>query len=246
MKYLALILSGFIFGSFGLSVAAQKVLKESFKFQDKDRSYFLFVPEGIDKAKLAPMMVMLHGTGRNGSSLVDKWKEVAKREGIIIVAPEASNGQSWRIPEDVPDAIYDLVEIVKAKYPVNPRRVYLFGHSGGATTALYLALLESEYFAAAAVHAGALRPGDEPYIGRARRKTPISIIVGTNDPFFPLAAVRATRDMLNPRGFSVQLSEIKNHTHDYYARSAEINTIVWNYLKGNELSVDPKYERYKW
>ena len=39
--------------------------------------------------------------------------------------------------------------------------MYLFGHSAGAGQALYLSLLESEYFAATAVHAGALRTEDD-------------------------------------------------------------------------------------
>ncbi len=46
---------------------------------------------------------------------------------------------------------------LKTKYPINPRRVYLFGHSAGAIFALHMSLMESQYFAAAAVHAGALR-----------------------------------------------------------------------------------------
>lgn len=58
--------------------------------------------------------------------------------------------------------------------------------------------------------------------------------------------VRATRDLLNTRGFNAQLTEIKGHTHDYYARSDEINKNAWDFLKKHELSVDPKYERYKW
>ena len=46
---------------------------------------------------------------------------------------------------------------LKSKYPINPRRVYLFGHSAGASFALHMSLMESQYFAAAAIHAGALR-----------------------------------------------------------------------------------------
>lgn len=227
-------------------IQAQKVVKGSIKSQDRDWTYYLFAPDGIEKAKPAPMIVMLHGSGRNGLSLVDKWKDLAKKERIILLGPDSSNSQSWRIPQDGPDFVYDLVEAIKTKHPVNPRRVYLFGHSGGATVALYLALLESEYFAATAVHAGAMRTDDGPFIERSKRKIPISIFVGTNDSFFPLADVRATRDLLNTRGFNAQLTEIKGHTHDYYARSDEINKNAWDFLKKHELSVDPKYERYKW
>ncbi len=229
-----------------LSTLMAQVIKESVRSKDKDRTYYLFVPESVNKDKPAPIIVMLHGSGRNGLSLVDKWKNLAKKEGIILVGPDSLNSRDWKVPEDGPDSIYDLIEALKIKYPINSRRVYLFSHSAGAVVALYVALLESEYFAAASVHAGALKPSDGPFIARTKRKIPISIFVGTNDAFFPLSDVRATRDILNTNGFKAQLTEIKGHTHDYYNRADEINTSAWDFLKGNELDADPKYERYKW
>ena len=226
-------------------VPAEKIVKESIRSQGKERTYYLFVPDKISPAAPAPLVILLHGSGRNGLSLVEKWKELAKKEGAVIAGPDALNSQGWRIPEDGPDFIYELAEALKAKYPVNARRVYLFGHSAGAGQALYLSLLESEYFAATAVHAGALGPEDGPYIERAQRKIPIAIFVGTNDQFFPLPTVRATRDALNARGFKSELTEIKGHTHWYYDRAPEINRSAWDFLKGHELSGEPKYEQHQ-
>lgn len=227
------------------SAPAEKIVKESIRSQGKERTYYLFVPDKISPASPVPLVVLLHGSGRNGLSLVEKWRELAKKEGIIIVGPDALNSQGWKIPEDGPDFVHELVEALKAKHPINPRRVYLFGHSAGAGQALYLSLLESEYFAATAVHAGALGAEDGPYIERAQRKIPIAIFVGTNDQFFPLPVVRATRDALNARGFKSELTEIKGHTHWYYDRAAEINRSAWDFLKGRELSGEPKYEQHR-
>lgn len=229
-----------------VSLMAQKVVKESIRSLEKDRAYYLFVPDGLKTEKEAPLIVMLHGSGRDGLSLVDKWKDLAKTEGIILAGPNSQRSGDWRIPEDGPDAIYDLIEALKAKYPIDPRRVYLFGHSAGAVVALYMALLESEYFAAASVHAGAMQANDGPFIQRSKRRIPISIFVGTNDQFFPVSTVRATRDLLNTHGLNAQLNEIKGHTHDYYSRSNEINKAAWTFMKDIKLSQEPKYERYKW
>jgi poly(3-hydroxybutyrate) depolymerase len=223
----------------------EKIVKDSIRSQGKERTYYLFVPDKISPATPVPLVVLLHGSGRNGLSLVEKWKELAKKEGVIIAGPDALNSQGWKIPEDGPEFIHELVEALKAKHPINPRRVYLFGHSAGAGQALYLSLLESEYFAATAVHAGALGAEDGPYIERAQRKIPIAIFVGTNDQFFPLPVVRATRDALNARGFKSELTEIKGHTHWYYDRAAEINRSAWEFLKGHELSGEPKYEQHR-
>ena len=110
--------------------------------------------------------------------------------------------------------------------------------------ALLMSVLESEYFAAVTLHAGALMPDSYLFIDRAKRKMPLSIIVGTNDPFFPLSAVRATGDEFNRRGFDVQLSEIKGHDHWHYDRAKEFNRSLWDFLKGQKLAADPRYEQH--
>ena len=133
---------------------------------------------------------------------------------------------------------------MKSKQPIDARRVYLFGHSGGAIQALHLALYESEYFAASVAHAGVIDPRMMPMIERATRKIPISIFVGTSDQFFPVKDVRATRDALNKYGFDAQLTEIKGHTHDYYSKADEINKAAWDFLKAATLPADPRYQRY--
>src|SRR5688572_28913529 len=218
--------------SLGPSVArAEKIVKETMRSEGKERIYYLFVPDKISPATPAPLLLLLHGSGRNGLTLVEKWKDLAKKEGIIIAGPDALNSQGWRIPEDGPEFINELIDALKAKYPVNTRRVYLFGHSAGAVQALHLSLFESEYFAATAVHAGAIVPEVKPFIERAKRKIPIAIFVGTNDQFFPLTVVRATRDALNAHDFKAELTEIKGHTHWYYDRAPEINRSAWDFLK---------------
>jgi predicted esterase len=107
-----------------------------------------------------------------------------------------------------------------------------------------MALLESEYFAAVSLHAGALTPANYRFIEDAKRKTPISIIVGTKDLSFPIAAVRATRDELNKHGFDVQLSEIAGHDHWYYDRALEFNRTLWDFLKKQRLEAEPQYAEY--
>ena len=226
------------------AASAQKTAKSTLKTTSGERSYYLFVPDGIDKSKPVPMIVLLHGSGRDGLSLVDRWKELAAKEGFIVVGPDSLNSRDWQIPADGPDFIYDLVEELKSKYAIDPKRVYLFGHSGGAIQALHLALYESEYFAASVAHAGVIDPRMAPMIERATRKIPISIFVGTNDQFFPVKDVRATRDALNKNGFDAQLTEIKGHTHDYYGKADEINKAAWEFLKGASLPADPRYQRY--
>lgn len=227
-----------------VSASAQQVQKEITNLGGKDRACYLFVPDKLTKDHPAPLLLLLHGSGRNGASLTDKWKDLAKKEGIILVAPDAITAEGWRSPVDGPDFLHDLITELLAKYPIDPHRMYIFGHSAGASFALYMALYESEFFAATAIHAGALTSQDGIIVERAKRKIPIYIAVGTVDPFFPLAAVRATRDMLNSRDFNAQLVEMPGHDHWYYDLAPKINAAAWAFLKEQRLADEPRYQKY--
>ena len=227
-----------------VSSAADRMTKETFGSGGRTRTYYLLVPEAAKKTGSPALVVLLHGSGRDGKSLVEKWEPLAKKEGIVIVGPDALSSDGWRVPEDGPEFLYDLIEMLAIQLEIDRRRVYLFGHSAGAGHALVMGLLESEYLAGVAIHAGALPPSAFPMIERAPRKTPIGIWIGTNDAFFPLKVVRATRDALKAQGFEPQMNEINGHTHWYYDRAPEINKQAWAFLRQHALSGEPKYERY--
>jgi predicted esterase len=222
---------------------SNKVVRESILSNKKKRSYYLFVPATVKPP--APLVVLLHGSGRNGLSLVDRWKDLATKEGFIIVGPDADSGGGWSQPRDGPDFLHDLVEALKSKYPIDPQRVYLFGHSAGAVFALIMSTVESEYFAATAIHAGAFRtPEEYETIRKATRKIPLAIWVGTVDPFFHLSDVRATRDAFRSAGFTIEVTEMPGHDHWYYDLAPGINQSAWGFLKTHELSSAPRYSEY--
>jgi poly(3-hydroxybutyrate) depolymerase len=242
MRYLTALLFTLLFLSSSTRVFSQEVEKNLITSGKRTRAYYLFVPKTV-KAP-APVIVLLHGSGRNGSIMVDKWKDLAKKEGVILVGPDSINPQQWSIPHDGPNFLHDVVEEVKAKYPVDQRRIYLFGHSAGACYALQMSLIESEYFAATAIHAGALQTEDFSLFQFARRKTPIAIWVGTVDDAFPLKIVRATRDELNRQGFAAELTEMPDHDHWYYDLAPKINRNAWDFLQKHRLNTDQKFEQY--
>ncbi len=225
--------------------AADRITKEALESQGKKRTYYLMVPDSAKSSASVPLIVLLHGSGRNGLSLMEKWKEIASREQIIIAGPDSRDSQGWQMPGDGPGFIHDLVEALRAKYPVNPRRIYLFGHSAGAVFALNLSMMESEYFAATAVHAGSWRTESELSVrDYAKRKTPLAIIVGDRDTFFPLPSIKATEAALKERGFAIEVKVMKGHDHWYYDLAPQINRDAWDFLRRHELSEDPRYEAY--
>jgi poly(3-hydroxybutyrate) depolymerase len=246
MKTHILLTMFFVLLAVSPAFAKDDIIKELITSQGKTRAYYLYVPSTLKAGTPAPLIVTLHGSNRTGVTLVEKWKDLAKKEGIILAGPDASNLRGWGSPQDGPDFLRDLVEELKTKYPVNPKRVYLFGHSAGASFALQISLMESEYFAGTAIHAGALMKDDAELIDMAKRKIPISIQVGDSDEYFPVTIVRATRDALKNAGFSVDLVEIPNHDHWYYDQASKFNQTAWDFLRKIELNAEPKYQKYNW
>ena len=229
-----------------LSVSARaddKVSKETIESDGRKRTYYLFAP--ASRKSSAPLVVLFHGSGRDGLSLVERWKDLAASEGFVIAGPNSRDSKGWRTPDDGPDFIRDLVEALRANYALDARRVYLFGHSAGAVFALHMALTQSEYFTAAAVHAGAWRaPSEFSALEQAKRKTSLAIIVGDRDPFFPLDAVRATEAALKGGGHEINVTVMKGHDHWYYDLAPGINRDAWEFLKSKTLDADPKYTPY--
>jgi poly(3-hydroxybutyrate) depolymerase len=212
---------------------------------DDGRSYFLYIPTGVEAGRKLPLILCLHGSGRDGEPILSQWKSLAEKEKILLAGPNSADSIHWNFPDDGPLFLRDVVEDVGARYPVDDRRVYLFGHSAGAEFALIMGTVESEYFAAAVIHAGSLRPTSFSTFDRASRKIPYMLIIGTRDRFFSVESVQATRDALKSRGIPVEYLEMAGHTHDYYGSAGDINPKAWEFLKKNQLPADPKYTAYR-
>lgn len=210
--------------------------KESFQFAGLKRSFSLFTPPPAGDSPAPPLLVLLHGSYSDGRAIVSWWTDVASSEGIVLAGPDAREREAWQIRADGPQFIRALIDAVELKHPIDRRRIYLFGSSGGAVYSLTLSMIESELFAATAVHAGVWRTGNEfravPY---AKRKLPVAIFIGDKDEYFPLLAVRKTQSALEQAGHPVSVTVIPGHTHAYSKVAPEVNRSAWEFLKVNRL-----------
>ena len=241
MKKLALV---FLLAlSSAVAAAAAKPEKQTLTADGKDRIYYTFVPEKLTAP--APLLLLLHGSGRDGMSQINEWHGLAEKEGLILAAPDSANSREWSMNTDGPEFLHAVVEAVRAKNSVDDKRIYLFGHSAGAVFALYMGVMESKYFAAAGVHAGAMGEDFYPYLDLAKRKIPISIWVGTVDPYFSLTLVKTTQAELNKHGFDAKLVEMKGHDHNYYAVSKELNPKIWEFFRTNKLDAEASWQVYQ-
>jgi dienelactone hydrolase len=107
-------------------------------------------------------------------------------------------------------------------------------------------MLESQYFAAAAVHAGAWRQAAEfRAIPFARRKIPLKLIVGERDEFFSVRSVRRTEDALKAAGFPIEVELVEGQRHAYTPEVApSINESAWRFLSVHKLEAAPVFAHY--
>jgi len=217
--------------------AADAIVSGRLRSSDVERTYAAYVPPA---GHARPLVILLHGSGGTGRHMVERWRRLARREGLIVVAPDATDRRQWQPPQDGPTLFRDLVEEM-APHDIDRRRIYLFGHSAGAVFALYMAPLESEYFAAAATHGGAYNgEADLGFLDRAPRRIPLFLSVGARDTLFPQSLFRATVDRLERAGFPITTWVRPDSAHAYEP-SAEISERAWTFLRQHALDRDPVF-----
>jgi poly(3-hydroxybutyrate) depolymerase len=66
--------------------------------------------------------------------MVDAWRDLASKERFIVAAPNSFDPSGRAFKTDSPRFFHAVVEQVKAKHAVDESRIYMFGHSAGAST----------------------------------------------------------------------------------------------------------------
>lgn len=235
---------------FVVASAADKPEKQTITFAGQERVYYTFAPErfGVAPEKAitpAPLLLLLHDSGGDGVSQIEQWQDLAEQEGLVLVAPNSLDTSERSMGTNGPEFLHAVVEAVRGKYSIDGKRIYLFGHSSGAVFALGMSVMQPQYFAATGVHAGALRNFHALQDTAAKRKLPLAIWVGTEDPYFPPTTVRSTQSELNKYGLDAQVFEMKGHDHDYYAVAKDLNPKIWSFLSACSLEADAKWQTYQ-
>jgi poly(3-hydroxybutyrate) depolymerase len=178
-------------------------------------------------------IMILHGAGDHADAFMEAWKSLARKENVILIAPELPLKPDF---EAMAPAVFRcIIREVGTKTSLDLRRIYLFGQSMGGYLAYDAAMLDSDLFAAVALHAMGIDPQYAGIVKQARRKIPIKIYIGDRDPQVSLDGVRRTRDLLVHEGFPATLEEIKGHDHNYYALADEINADAWKFFSQHRL-----------
>ena len=107
-------------------------------------SYFVALPENYDPQRSYPMLVFLHGAVRHNeatpfqnSEVLDGWNrfytKYADRDEVILVFPQADKRYNWMTTLNGFDYLPNIVAEIKRAVNVDDDRVFVSGHSNGAT-----------------------------------------------------------------------------------------------------------------
>lgn len=164
-----------------------------------DRPVEIRVPSGYDPSRPAPMLLVLHGYGAAGTfnDIYMKLTTIADAKGFFYVSPNGTRDKKGRLfwnatdeccdfdRTNVDDVAYlsSLVDEIKKAYAIDPKRIFVVGHSNGGYMANRLACDRADLFAAVVSWAGA-NFGDP---SRCRPSAPIGYlqIHGTSDDIIP-------------------------------------------------------------
>ena len=152
-------------------------LEQTLAWDGLTRTYSVHAPAQIGPQ--VPLVLVLHGADSNGTEAAryTSMSTLADREGFIVVYPDGApgransdRGRTWNAvhccgkayQNDIDDLgfLTALIEKMLATYPVDPKRIYVVGHSNGAMMAYKLAAEKSELIAAIAPISGTI--GGDP------------------------------------------------------------------------------------
>ena len=181
--------------------------------------YLLSLPNGYNQSKARwPLLLFLHGAGERGNDLrqVAKHgppKQASKNQygygAFIVVSPQCPRGTQWSDKKQL-QLLGKLIEHIKARYRVDPDRVYVTGLSMGGYGTWHLAAAMPGRFAAIAPICGGGNPGDAQKLA----ELPIWAFHGAKDRVVPVSQSQQMVDAVKARGGNVQFTVYPDAGHD--------------------------------
>lgn len=155
------------------------------------RTYHLYSPEKLTDQNKLPMVIVLHGGGSDGQSMMryTKFNDLADRENLLVLYPDGTDG-NWNDGRDAPAInnrqddvkfISVLIDDMVARHRADSSRVFATGISNGAIFCLFLASKLSEKLLAIAPVCGSI-PENYAVTYSIARPMSVMIINGTADP----------------------------------------------------------------
>jgi predicted esterase len=175
------------------------------KQNGREYPYALFVPEsaGDNNDEPLPLVVLLHGMGGSGDTIIEPWLKRLNGE-FIVLCPSYPMGGWWT--RNAENLVLDLVRKTQAEYTVDPNRIFIGGLSNGAIGAYMIGMFYPDQFAGVVPIAGAITPRYMHFLINLIN-TPVYMIQGVHDPIFPIKLSRRVNKILQDMKYSAVYKE---------------------------------------
>lgn len=203
-----------------------RVQHRSYVMEETDESipYAVFVPSTYDPSTPTPLIVSLHGAGRQFDWLMNYagFLDQAEQHGYVVVTPlgytrrggygyRGDSEQDRRAEQDV----MNVFKLVTNEFNIDENRIYLWGHSMGGSGTYYIASRHPEIWAGLAAVAGGSMTAE--YVDEeAIRHLPFLVIQGSDDQTVPASRARESVARMRELGMQHLYIEIPGGDHSLF------------------------------
>lgn len=195
--------------------------------------YLVQLPTPFDPAKRYPLVVVLHGAVSRQTALPDvadsttaffgrSFMEQAACSGLIAVFPYSTRRYNWMMPDEGFGLVPALVRQVKHLYSIDDSRVYVTGHSNGATGAFSYLMKQPGLFAgfSGLNNRPQVRTGGT-YLKNVLNRSFYNVATDY-DYYFPMEGHRSLASLANELGIDWRNQEIVGQrTHGYLISASD-------------------------
>lgn len=186
--------------------------------EEEGQKFALYGGKTISGDKKYPLVLALHGKTENETNgkQIARWmktftnKENEKERPCFVLAPMsaqpmAREGFGWN--DDEVDQVINLVEAMVKGLPIDPKRIYIAGHSMGGYGACHIMANKPRMFAAAIAVSG-VSPNDADKLSRKA----IWMFHAADDKLTPVTSAREFAEMMKrSKQFKYTESETGGH-----------------------------------
>jgi len=188
-----------------------------FKEAGRNSDYRLLVSMRYQQDVPAPLIIALHpfGVGPQGIMLYQGLMDLAEERGYIVAAPTGLTTRAWygssqdgQLSEQ---DVMNVLETVRGEYSIDPKRIYLMGHSMGGGGTWYFGIKYPGIWAALAPVAPSI--SSSPAALSAITSMPVIVIQGDADRSVNVETTRRWVAMMKELGMTYEYVEIPGGDH---------------------------------
>lgn len=214
----------------GFAQQTDVIQRRTFKDEDGEHRYALFVPQNYSKERKWPVLMFLHGAGERGSDGISQTnvgigpvlRKRAATFPFIVIMPQCEDTQSRYLAgwlNETKDArrAMKILDAVEKEFSVDTEKRVLSGWSMGGFGTWSIAAANPKHWSAVVPLAG----GGDPAIAKSLTEIPIWAFHGQNDAAIRPDQSRAIIGAIRVAGGTPRLTEVTDGEHD-------INPIVFD------------------